>query len=586
MITKQFTKLIFLVVIFILPTAVVRADNDRRISVRKQDNGSAERRVALIIGNGKYADAPLRNPVNDADTMERTLRETGFEVIVRKNASRKEMFSAIKEFGQKLQKSDVGLFYYAGHGVQVDRANYLLPVDLVAGELKDADDLRRDALPLNEIMDKMRNAGTRNIVILDACRDNPFLVGSRGGPRGLAQISTPAETTILYATDPGTTASDSSGGDNGAFTRRLVEFLGKDGVELVDVMREVSLSVSRDTGGAQKPVFDGVMNVKFYFHSPRKVLTAEETSTVVTADPGLRELRMWEGAQKANSPMAYREYLKRYPNGEYAGMANIIMTSLESPVPHSISVPLPQSTPVLATVPSQLQAFTDPTTGMKFVPVKGGCFQMGDTFGDGDADEKPVHEACVSDFAIGKYEVTQGEWKKVMGSNPSENTSWLTNTDNYPVERVSWDDIQKYISKLNSQSGKQYRLPTEAEWEYAARSGGKSEMYSGGNDVDNVAWHFSNSGREIHPVGQRQANGLGIYDMSGNVWEWTGDYWFAAYSSDRQQNPTGPSTGSDRVRRGGFWDNTSRFVRASLRSVIHPDARYNDLGFRLVSPVR
>lgn len=149
--------------------------------------------------------------------------------------------------------------------------------------------------------------------------------------------------------------------------------------------------------------------------------------------------------------------------------------------------------------------FTGPTTGMEFVLMEGGCFQMGSN--SGGSDEKPVHEVCVDDFYMGKYEVTQGEYQKLTGSNPSRFKG-----TNKPVEQVSWDDAQDYIRKLNSRSKQNYRLRTEAEWEYAARSGGKNETYAGGNNIDAVAWYSSNSGRQTHPVEQKQANGLGLYE--------------------------------------------------------------------------
>ena len=142
--------------------------------------------------------------------------------------------------------------------------------------------------------------------------------------------------------------------------------------------------------------------------------------------------------------------------------------------------------------------YTDPTTGIEMILVKGGCFQMGDTFGDGSPYERPLHEVCVDDFYVGKYEITQGQWKAIMGNNPSRYKDW---GDNCPVEKVSWNDIQEFISKLNQKTGKAYRLPTEAEWEYAAKSGGKNEKYSGSNDVDSVAWFGKNSGGKTHPVG-------------------------------------------------------------------------------------
>lgn len=214
--------------------------------------------------------------------------------------------------------------------------------------------------------------------------------------------------------------------------------------------------------------------------------------------------------------------------------------------------------------------------------VKGGCYQMGDTFGDGNADEKPVHEVCVDDFYIGKYEVTQKEWNAIMGNNPSE----FKGCDSCPVESVSLNDAQEYINKLNSKTGKKYRLPTEAEWEYAARSGGKNEKYAGGNDIDSVAWYYKNSGGKTHPVGQKKPNGLGIYDMSGNVWEWTNDWYDKNYySSSPKNNPQGANGGQIPVLRGGSWSNVPRDSRAAFRYWGNPDYRSfsRDLvGFRCV----
>ncbi len=203
------------------------------------------------------------------------------------------------------------------------------------------------------------------------------------------------------------------------------------------------------------------------------------------------------------------------------------------------------------------------TTGMEMVFVKGGCYQMGDTFGDGDSDEKPVHEVCVDDFYIGKYEVTQGQWKAIMGNNPSY---FKDCGDNCPVEDVSWNDIQDFINKLNqkitpsiplNKGGLRgmYRLPTEAEWEYAARSGGKSEKWAGTSnesELGDYAWYDKNSESKTHPVGQKKPNGIGLYDMSGNVWEWVNDWYDEDYyKNSPQNNPKGPNSGSLRVNRGG-----------------------------------
>ena len=220
---------------------------------------------------------------------------------------------------------------------------------------------------------------------------------------------------------------------------------------------------------------------------------------------------------------------------------------------------------------------------IELVFVKGGCFQMGDTFGGGEADERPVHEVCIADFSIGKYEVTQAEWQAVMGSNPSTFTG-----DRRPVENVSWGDTQAFIARLNEQTGRRYRLPTEAEWEYAARSGGKKENWAGTSNpshLDNHAWYDTNSEEKTHVVGAKRPNGLGIYDMSGNVREWVEDRYEAVwYQESPRDNPAGPMAGLARVYRGGGWSSSARHVRASSRGGLLPDNRINNLGFRLALP--
>ncbi|MGM9712610.1 MAG: formylglycine-generating enzyme family protein [Prevotella sp.] len=205
------------------------------------------------------------------------------------------------------------------------------------------------------------------------------------------------------------------------------------------------------------------------------------------------------------------------------------------------------------------------------VLVEGGTFTMG------AKDEKPMHQVTLSSFYIGKYEVTQSLWKAVMGSNPSE---WQG--DNLPVENVSWDDCQEFVKKLNTMTGKNFRLPTEAEWEFAARGGKHSRgyQYSGSTKLGDVAWYNDNSYKQTHPVGTKAPNELGIYDMSGNVWEWCQD-WYGVYNSYAQTNPTGPSSGSFRVNRGGSWYDGARGCRVANRDYYAPGIRYYYLGLRL-----
>jgi formylglycine-generating enzyme required for sulfatase activity len=230
--------------------------------------------------------------------------------------------------------------------------------------------------------------------------------------------------------------------------------------------------------------------------------------------------------------------------------------------------------------------FNDPTTGLELVYVKGGCYQMGSNDDDCDAnrDEMPVHEVCVEDFYLGRYEVTQAQWKKVMGSNTTNIST--CRDDSCPIDNVSWSDVQSFIHRLNSASGAgKFRLPTEAEWEYAARNMGKNEQFSGGKDLGKVAWYADNSGKRNHPVGTRSPNGLGLYDMSGNVWEMTID-WYAKdyYSGSPRLNPPGPASGIDHVIRGGCRTGGITNQRTTRRTYINDRTgsdRGGNVGFRL-----
>ena len=218
---------------------------------------------------------------------------------------------------------------------------------------------------------------------------------------------------------------------------------------------------------------------------------------------------------------------------------------------------------------------------MAFVKVPGGCFQMGtpETDKDRSEDEGPVHEVCVDDFWLGKYEVTQAQWESVMLSNLSK---FKKDGINHPVENVSWNDFEEFIGKMNSWGSGGYRLPTEAEWEYACRSGGKSETYAGGNDARQVAWFRNNSDERTHPVGEKAPNGFGLYDMSGNVFEWVQDvYAWDAYGEHARKNPIYAESGSDRVIRGGSWLNSAGLVLCANRNDNAPDNRYNNVGARL-----
>ena len=228
--------------------------------------------------------------------------------------------------------------------------------------------------------------------------------------------------------------------------------------------------------------------------------------------------------------------------------------------------------------------FTSATLGAKFVLIPAGTFMMGSP-GDEpgrDSDESPQRLVKTRrSFYMQTTEVTQGQWKRVMGNNPSHFSSC---GDDCPVEQVSWEDVQGFIKKLNSMEGTdKYRLPTEAQWEYAARAGTTMRFHAGNSDDDlsRAGWLKANSGSKTHQVGQKTSSSWGLYDMHGNVYEWVQD-WFRLYSADSLTDPAGPSSGSKRVRRGGSWSSVARFCRSANRDYFGPGQRSGLLGFRLL----
>ena len=223
------------------------------------------------------------------------------------------------------------------------------------------------------------------------------------------------------------------------------------------------------------------------------------------------------------------------------------------------------------------KTFTVNGVSFNMIYVQGGTFKMGANDSKAYDKEKPVHRVTLSDYYIGETEVTQELWEAVMGSNPS----WSKGS-NKPVETVSWDDCQEFVAKLNELTGKNFSLPTEAQWEYAARGGKKSRgyKYSGSNTIGKVAWNTDNSSDSTHPVGTKSPNELGLYDMSGNVCVWCSDR-DGSYSSSSQTNPTGPTTGSYRMFRGGSWCHSARHCRVTHRSSDYPSNRDRNYGLRL-----
>lgn len=489
-------------------------------------HAAGEPRIALVVGNAGYEDSPLANPVNDASDMAKELQRLGFAVTLRTNQNADQLKELISDFGDQLARSKgVGLFYFAGHGVQVDGRNYLLPV---GRRYRRERDVEMWAVESRAVLARMEEAGNPlNIVILDACRDSPLPPESRtAGSRGLARDTVPSGALIAYATAPGRTADDRRGARNGLYTGHLLQALREPGLRLEDVFGRVRDAVERDSARQQSPEeVVKLVGQPFYFMPP----VASAGSPPVLSPP-----------------------------------------------------PAPRPEPVMPPGPRVGEVFRDCAECPEMVVLPAGSFEMGDLHGDGNKDEKPVRTVRIGQaFAMGKYEVTQGQWKAVMGSNPSY---FKKCGDRCPVEQVSWNDVQAFIRKLNERTGMAYRLPSEAEWEYACRAGGQHK-YCGSDNADAVAWHFyRDSGDKMNAVGKKSANGWGLHDMSGNVWEWVQDCYEDNYAKSPPVDGRAHDPGTNCTRRsirGGGWSTNPTEARSANRASAGSDDGDYASGFRL-----
>ncbi|NIR22444.1 MAG: hypothetical protein GWN46_04020 [Gammaproteobacteria bacterium] len=283
-------------------------------------------RIALVIGNGAYQDAPLRNPVNDARAMSQRLDKLGFHVISLENGGRDAMQKAILEFATSLKEETTGLFYYAGHGMQSRGRNYLLPVD---ADIDSERALRFEALDVQTILEEMQFAGNRmNIVILDACRNNPFERRFRGGSRGLAAIDAARGVLIAYATAPGAVAADGDG-NNGLYTSELLSALEEPNLKVEEVFKRVRVAVTGRTNGAQVPWESSSLTGDFVFNQRGAAAPAAAAATTAPSGDTNHEALFWETIKDSDNSADFRAYLKQFPQGTFAGLALIRLSDLE-----------------------------------------------------------------------------------------------------------------------------------------------------------------------------------------------------------------------------------------------------------------
>ncbi len=574
-------------------------------------NAPSAERVALVIGNAAYKQSPLANPVNDATDMALALRTAGFRVIARHNANRREMREAFDEFATALRRAQVGLFYFAGHGVQVRGNNYLIPV---GAEIKSEADVEIDAVDANYALSTMEEAQAKvSILVLDACRDNPFARTFRSASRGLAQMQAATGSFIAFATAPGTQAADVKG-RNGVFTKHLLDSLRQHDTDTSKVFNRTRAAVVRETAGKQTPWDASSLIGEFSFRAPPEASASTPAGTTPASTPSMTtpssqdaELVFWTSIQNSRDPHELNAYLDQYPNGRFAGLARARLKSAEAPkVPPAqvaSGVPAappatPQARPPTAPSRASLQSmqrgtvFRDCEGCPEMVVIPPGRFVMDSPASEEGRsnNEGPQHEVTISRaIAVGKFEVTFAEWEACVAAggcqHRPEDSGWGKATR--PVMNFNWNDAKEYAKWLSSKTSKTYRLLTEAEGEYAARAGSETR-YPWGNDAGQNRANFESSGsqwsaKQTAPVGSFEANKFGLHDMIGNVWEWTEDCWNASYNGGPHDGSAWTSGNCDlRVLRGGAWSGNPGLARAAARSwMIVTAFRYNNFGFRV-----
>ena len=590
--------LLLLVSLSVLSCSGLRPEGPAEVSADRGIRRTApdpSERVALVLGNAEYSASPLKNPVNDARAMAALLEEAQFEVQLLENATYAQMEDALHAFGQKLSRARVALFYYAGHGVQSQGRNYLMPVD---ASVQKPHELRYQTLELGRILETMESAGSAtNLVILDACRNNPFESAWRSEQRGLAPVRAPGGTFVAFATAPGEVAADGSG-QHGLYTEALLQNLRTPGVPVELAFKRVRQNVLQASNQQQIPWDQSSLTTDFRFFpgaAPPEI--AEVPEPVVVCDEPCQQQRLT--SMRAEFKELRERELER---PEAAELVRRWQAFLQTHQGRSASVTeentmRAKARKQLAFWKQEQQAlqsnedqkrqqwrqgvWTEPATRMDFVAVEGDpFFRLGDLL----ADQPQWEEVAVPRFWMSRYEVTLAQWEAVMKSPaeapPADSVQdWVKQTlrkgwesakqvaqqylpeKQIPVVGKTSSEIADFLSRLNAlhPEGPEIRLPTAAEWEYACREGGRRTRFGTGKMT--ISLYDANfqpeakrpafvlgPGREdtkLAPVGSYEPNALGLYDLSGNAAEWV--------------------DGLDQLRGGSFQDGGAALQCAALQ---------------------
>lgn len=541
------------------------------------------KRVALVIGNNAYKEEwRLRNPVNDARDMRQALEALGFQVQSAENADAAEIESAVRNFTSALKPGDIAFFFYSGHGLQIDGENYLVPTDFDAANAIEA---KHKCYSANLLLDLMIESGAKlNVVVLDACRSNPFRQ-ARSLERGLAAMNAGGGALIAYATAPGDVASDNPIENNGLYTKHLLEALRTPGLEIEGVFKLAREAVYRASNKKQLPWTASSVVGEFVLNpgaGDTQAPLAEQAYGVLKITVNLAGAEVLiDGRRVAVSTGPQTLIVPRMPVGYH------VVTVRKAGY---VSDVVNEQVAIRKGKAKELEAWLvaekiTNSIGMELKLISAGSFMMGADEGDEDSaeDETPLHRVEISKpFYVGVYEVTQEQYEAVMGENPSHFSGGRR-----PVESVSWHDAKEFCRRLSEKEGVKYRLPTEAEWEYAARAGTSMRYYWGNNVDGRYAWYDGNSGEKAHEVGLKLPNPWGLYDISGNVWEWCED-WYERdyYSRSPLSDPLNLTTGDSCVARGGSWKNLKHYVLIYRRGWDKPGNKDWMTGIRVIREVK
>ncbi len=523
---------------------------------------AVQRRLALVVGNGAYSDAPLRNAKPDADAMASSLSRLGFQVERATDVDLPALRKKVDEFSIGLRSGDLAFFYFAGHGLQINQENYLLPIGFEA--VQEAD-VEYRAYSASQVRKKLEQSGARvRVMVLDACRNNPYRFARSAAVSGLAPMMSPAEGTIVaFAAADGQTAADEA-----SYTQQLVRSMETPGADLKQIFASAQAEVYFRSNKKQNPaVYDTVIGRLVLRDGPTPAPREEAPALGVSA-----EIAYWNTIKDSKDVEDFRAYKKRYPNGQFTELAELRIDRY-APKPAAPAAPVevsrPPATSTTPTPVAGVRSEVNPKDGLTYVWIPPGTFQMGCSSGDGecDPDEKPSRTVTLTKgYWLGQTEVTQAGFERVVGTNPSH----FKGSD-LPVETVDWKQAGEYCRLIGG------RLPTEAEWERAAKAGRDEARYGG---VGNIGWYSENSDKRTHAVAGKTPNAYGLYDMLGNVWELTGDWYEEKLRGGT--DPQGAASGKYRVLRGGSWVSDSWVLRASNRLRVVPEYRSSDVGFRCV----